>query len=1065
MTYHESPQEDSLHSLKERAKELNCLYQVDELLNNSRLPISDMLKAIAQVIPSGWQYPELCEVRIVYENRSYQTAQFATSPCQLTSIIKADDKPVGLIEVVYTREVPQCPEGYFLEKEHKLIRTIADRIGQTILHRRIKEVLLDWEQPRHGVNERGIGQDWLVIIDLLRRTDPEMLLYVCRKMVNHMFWSGISEAQDLLHDFSPGWQASYQRGETNFPSARLPLGNLSDISKKTFEIAAQHFSDSEISIRLQKWIQEQKAYGLFKTIGRIDTSVGEIIEAVMRYQSIAGNTNLLPESTERWLEVALIRRFLSENLDFIRVAKQYIGISSFYGLIYRLIYPADSHGKIGGKGTGLFLAYQILKKAGLDQPLLASVKVPRTWFITTDEITEFLHYNDLEELNEEKYKDLSEVRMNYPNTIQIMKNSRFPSGLIKSLALALDDLGTSPIIVRSSSLLEDQIGAAFCGKYKSLFLANQGTKEQRLEALMDAIVEVYASLYSPDSIQYRAEKGLLDFHEEMGILIQEVVGTRVGPYYLPLYSGVAFSNNEFRWSPRIRRKDGLIRMVMGLGTRAVDRLNDDFPVLISPGQPGLRVNKMPDEIKHYAPKNVDVINLENNRFETIPIRDLLRKYGADIPSVHHLVCVKDDDYMARRTIFDIDFQKDDLIVTFDGLISDTSFIKKVSLILETLQEKLGFPVDIEFASDGKNFYLLQCRPQSDRNEDIPAAIPKDMTPRDIVFSANRYISNGTIRDISYIVYVDPEAYYQLEELDQMVNVGKAVGLINSLLPRKRFILMGPGRWGSRGDIRLGVLVNYADISNTAALIEIAKQKHHYVPELSFGTHFFQDLVENNIRYLPLYPDDKSIIFNESFLRRSPSILASLLPEYDSLKEVVRVIDVQAVSRGNAFHIAMNADLEQALGYLAPLTMQTQPINNELVLVEKVKPGVSETVDDRFWRWRFYMAEKVAEKIDMERFGVQGIYLIGSTNNGTAGPGSDIDLLIHVHGTPQQQRELEDWINGWSEALAAMNYLKTGYQTEGLLDVHYITDQDISEKNSFAIKIGAITDPAHPLRII
>ena len=96
-----------------------------------------------------------------------------------------------------------------------------------------------------------------------------------------------------------------------------------------------------------------------------------------------------------------------------------------------------------------------------------------------------------------------------------------------------------PIIVRSSSLLEDLTGAAFSGKYKSLFLGNQGPKTEQLAALMDAIAEVYASVFGPDPTEYRTERGLLDVHEEMGILIQEVVGTRVGPYYFPAFAGVA----------------------------------------------------------------------------------------------------------------------------------------------------------------------------------------------------------------------------------------------------------------------------------------------------------------------------------------------------------------------------------------------------------------------------------------------------------------------------------------------------------------------------------------------
>jgi phosphoenolpyruvate synthase/pyruvate phosphate dikinase len=182
-----------------------------------------------------------------------------------------------------------------------------------------------------------------------------------------------------------------------------------------------------------------------------------------------------------------------------------------------------------------------------------------------------MSYNNLEDIVEQKYKEPSQVRQEYPYVMHLFKSSPLPPETIKALSLALDDFGDLPLIVRSSSLLEDRMGASFAGKYKSLFIANKGTKEERLVALMDAIKEVFASMFGPDPIEYRAQRGLVDQHEEMGILIQEVVGTHVGHYYLPAFAGVAFSHNEFPWSSRIRREDGLIRLVPGLGTRAVDR--------------------------------------------------------------------------------------------------------------------------------------------------------------------------------------------------------------------------------------------------------------------------------------------------------------------------------------------------------------------------------------------------------------------------------------------------------------------------------------------------------------
>lgn len=1063
MDEHDLGAEYNLASLRERAKELNCLYQVDEILNNERLSLPEIFQQITLVMPSGWQFPDVCRAMITYENYGYSTPGYVSSPWSLTAPIKVGGKEVGQIAVVYLTQVPRDPEGYFLEKERKLLRTISERISQTIQHRYMEQVIQEWNSSRSGLYMGGGPvNEWMIILDLIGRTDQSMLRHLCRKMINYLYLNGVREAEEVLWVFGEGARLYNDTLEQNYPSEKFPLGDLINITNHAFKIAARHLSDEEISARLRKWLQEEKAYPLIKAVDRINSSVAEIGRLITRYRNSGEGGALRFSPMERWLVVALINRFLSDKLEFINIARPYLEISDFYEIVNHLIYPEGSRGKIGGKGTGLVLAQQIIEKSSRENPALDPIKVPRSWYVATDALKEFLHLNRLEELRVQKYKDLYEVRLDYPNIVHIMKNSEFPAGLVKSLAMALDDFGEVPIIVRSSSLLEDQLGAAFSGKYKSLFLANQGSKRERLEKLIDAIAEVYASVYSPNSIQYRAERGLLDYPEEMGILIQEVVGSRVGPYFVPAYSGVAFSNNEFRWSSRIKREDGLVRLVMGLGTRAVDRLTDDFPVLVSPGQPRLRVNTVPDEIRRYSPKKADVINLEKNIVETVEIAAFLKEWGHLIPQAHRIISVYEHDYVRPANPFSVDFARDELLVTFDGLITDTPFMKQVHLILKVLQEKLGTPVDIEFASDGTDFYLLQCRPQSFSKEIAPAAIPKDIPSRDMVFSANRYVSNGLIRDISHIVYVDPGGYNQLQRLEDLVNVGRAVGKLNMLLPKHHFVLMGPGRWGSRGDIRLGVQVNYADINNTAALIEVARQKLKYVPELSFGTHFFQDLVESNIRYLPLYPDDDQVVFKESFFLGSRNLLAQILPEYSHLQEVVRVIDVPAEYEGMVLHIAMNAELGEAIGYLGlPLAREEglEPVQQTTVKGQ-IDLGPKE---DKFWRWRHYMAERIAATADMERFGIEAIYLFGSTNCGEAGPGSDIDMIIHFRGSESQREELMLWMDGWSLSLAEMNYLKTGYTSKGLLDIHIVTDEDIARKSSYAIKIGAATDPAYLLR--
>ncbi len=1053
----------NLASLRERAKELNCLYQVDEILNNERLTLPEIFQQITQVIPSGWQFPELCRAMIAYDKGCYITPGYVSSQWSDSAPIKVGGKETGRITVVYLARVPRSPEGYFLEKERKLLRTVSERIGQTIQHRYMDQVIQEWNTSKSGLYLSGEPvNEWMIILDLIGRTDQGMLLHLCRKMINYLYLSGVREAEEVLWAFGEGLRHYTDTVEQNYPSQKFPLGDLISITDHAFKIAARHLSDAEIASRVRKWLQEEKAYPLIKEVDRINASVAEICRLITRYKNTGEDGALRYSPMERWLVVALISRFLSDKLEFINTARPFFEINDFYRIVSHLIYPEGSHGKIGGKGTGLYLAQQIVKKCSQDNPILSALKVPGTWYIATDALKEFLHHNRLEELRVQKYKDLYEARLDYPNIVHIMKNSEFPTGIIKSLAMALDDFGEKPLIVRSSSLLEDQLGSAFSGKYKSLFLANQGSKQERLEQLIDAIAEVYASIYSPNSIQYRAERGLLDYPEEMGILIQEVVGTRVGPYFLPVYSGVAFSNNEFRWSSRIKREDGLVRLVLGLGTRAVDRLTDDFPVLVSPGQPRLRVNTVPEEIRRYSPKKADVINLEKNIVETVEISALLKQWGHLIPQVHKMISVYEQDYVRKANAFSVDFAQDELLVTFDGLVTDTPFMKQVHLMMKVLQEKLGVPVDLEFASDGEHFYLLQCRPQSFSKDIAPAAIPKDIPGRDILFSANRYVSNGLIRDISHIVFVDPEGYSRLQKLEDLINVGRAVGKLNMLLPKHHFILMGPGRWGSRGDIRLGVQVSYADINNTAALIEIARQKLNYVPELSFGTHFFQDLVESNIRYLPLYPDQDQVVFKESFFLRSENLLRRILPDYAYLEDVVRVIDVPADYEGMAVNIAMNAELEEAIGYLSPAFAGEDEFRPDTRPVPKEQPPLRPK-EEKFWRWRHYMAERIAAAADMERFGIKAIYLFGSTNSGDAGPGSDIDLIIHFQGTDLQKEEMQLWMNGWSQSLAEMNYLRTGYGSKGLLDIHIVTDEDIARKSSYAIKIGAATDPAYLLR--
>ena len=1046
-------------SLRERAKELECIYQVEEALGAPDLPLEQRLQVVACAIVRGWQFPEVCRASVTLFDAEYRCAPFEPSPWRLQAVVKNQDEVVGSVNVYYLEKKPDADEGPFLREEVKLINTIAERIGHFILYQRMKEM---HEEVRRARKERADSPaptaQWRIPLHLLRDSDAALYLRFARRMLNNLASMGVAEAQTMLQeaDATCDIDEEWTFREPNIPGRRRIPDNALLLTDRPFELAADHLSDQEILARLQEWMQEDKAAAFLKIIDNPRSTLHDVADAIRRYHHLVKEDTSLSKSKRASVSVTLIRRFLNENLDYIKIAKEFVGIDDFRSLLERTILPVDSNGKLGGKGSGLLLADNVLKKRATPDRPVGQVKIPRTWYVASDGLLDFIGYNDLEDVVEQKYKEIDQIRQEYPNVIQLFKNSAFPPALAQGLSMALDDLGDMPLIVRSSSLLEDRLGTAFSGKYKSLFLANQGSKQDRFAALIDAIAEIYASVFGPDPIEYRRDRGLLDFNEEMGILIQEVVGKRIGRYFLPALGGVAFSRNEFRWSPRIKREDGLIRMVPGLGTRAVDRVPDDYPILVVPGQPDLRVNVAIDEIVRYAPRKVDAINLEKNTLETLEIRDLIRTCGTDYPAFERVFSRLEHGMLKKPVTLLTDPEKDELVVTFGAFFAGEPLLAHLGNILKILEETLGSPVDIEFAHDGLDFYLLQCRPQSHGGEDTAAPIPKDVSRENIVFSAERYVSNGWVPDVTHIVYVDPEAYGRLGDRAELVAVGRAVGRLNKLLPKRQFILMGPGRWGSRGDIKLGVNVTYADISNTAMLIEIARKKGSYLPDLSFGTHFFQDLVESRIRYLPLYPDDEGIVFNEPFLLRSRNLLAELLPEYSRLDDTIRVIDVRAESDGRVLRVLLNADLDEALGLL------TEPDGQ----AERTTGAGSDAPRSReeFWRWRLQMAERIAAEMDPDRFGVAALYVFGSTKNASAGPGSDIDMLVHFRGTERQRRDLLTWLEGWSLSLAEMNYWRSGYRSDGLLDVHLVTDQDIENRTSYACKIGAVTDAARPLRL-
>ena len=902
------PLDSIIVELKERAKELNCLYKIQELLNRTPTIDDHVWNDIIDSIPAGFQFPDICVVRVTEIAGEHISDGFTESKWVLKSDILAQDQVVGHIQVFYTEERPDADEGPFLKEERRLIDNIAERIGFQILHQKLKSVFED----RKKTDQR---EDWWAVLDMLKQTDPKLLVRLSRKMVNYLCWTGVNEADSLLEKFSPMVKNEGGKllSEINKPYQRQSDTDMFVLSYQIFQVAGKHIKEKDILNQIQKWTKEDKSDFLTEIMEDSGSTVATISAAIERYHHLIPNMLELTESREKSIKVALIRRLLTDQQDFIDIAKKVVKVDSFNKLLHNTIHPVNSHGRLGGKSSGLFLAKQILESNTSKSETFDKIKTPKTWYITSDGLLNFMTYNNLEEIVEQKYKEIGRVRQEYPYVVQVFKNSTFSPEIIKGLLMALDDFGDVPLVVRSSSLLEDRIGAVFAGKYKSLFISNSGAKEERLSELMDAIAEVYASLFGPDPINYRSQHKLLDYQEEMGIMIQEVVGTRVGPYFFPSFAGVAFSRNEYRWSSRLLPEDGLVRIVPGLGTRAVDRLSNDYPIMLSPGKPGLRVNVSVDEIIKYSPKFIDVINIESGSFETIEIESLLKRYGKEYPAVSRVLSVLKENHIQPARPLGMNFSENTFVVNFEGLTKRTSFLKEMMDMMKTLEEAYGNPVDIEFAHNGKEFYLLQCRSQSYVNEDKPAEIPITTNTESVLFASDKYITNGSVLGITHIVYVDPVKYDQLPNHESMVRVGIAIGKINDILSGSKFILIGPGRWGSRGDIKLGVSVTYSEINNTSMLVEVAKRKKDYVPDVSFGTHFFQDLVEANIKYLPLYPDDDNGFFNDDFFINSENSYSSLVPEMKDLGNVIKVVDTSLLNKH--LNVYMNSIIGKAVGVI------------------------------------------------------------------------------------------------------------------------------------------------------
>ena len=544
-------------------------------------------------------------------------------------------------------------------------------------------------------------------------------------------------------------------------------------------------------------------------------------------------------------------------------------------------------GLVGGKTCGMLLARKIIEKNCPD--IYNDIFEPDdSFYIGTDLFYTYIVSNDLWDLRvkqrtkEGYYKYGKELE-------EALKNGVFSDEIKKEFIHILDYFGQNPIIVRSSSFLEDGYGNAFAGKYESVFCVNRGSLEERLAAFEEAVKIVYSSTMNISALEYRKLNDLDDTDEQMGLLVQRVSGSYHGDYLFPTAAGVGFSYSPYSPLPNMDNSKGMLRLVMGLGTKAVDRTKKDYPRIVNLDKPEVTMTKDIKEKHRYSQHYLDVIDLKNISLHDIPIDeglDVIPRYSKNVMVEH--------DREAERMFRDRGQPREIVFVNCEGIVKNHEFIDVMKRILNTLEIAYDYPVDIEYTvnvGENKSFNinLLQCRPLqvSVNNEAI------EMPENQNVFFHIKESSMGMSRksEIDIICYVDPHKYYEYPYA-QKSSLSRIISDVNAYCKNndKTALLIVPGRIGTSSP-ELGIPVVFADISHFTAILEEAYSDIGYMPELSFGSHMFQDLVEAEIYYGALFENEKRIEFNRDMIFDYPNILNDINPNLnDEIYDMIQVID-------------------------------------------------------------------------------------------------------------------------------------------------------------------------------
>jgi hypothetical protein len=361
---------------------------------------------------------------------------------------------------------------------------------------------------------------------------------------------------------------------------------------------------------------------------------------------------------------------------------------------------------------------------------------------------------------------------------------------------------------------------------------------------------------------------------------------------------VGVSYNTFVWNQELDPKAGMLRLVFGLGTRAVDRVEDDYPQIIALDQPLLRPYGNREDAIRFSQHSVDLLDTSQNCLRTVRFTELLKE---NLDMQLDLLASPDRHTDQRMKEMGIKGQRA-WVLTFEKFLSKTDFPQVMRKILGTLESYYDYPVDVEFTVNFANngsfkINLVQCRPLQTKGLVASVQIPEDIESEKVLFASDGYTMGGSIsQPIKRIIYVEPQAYVEAL-ISQKYSIARLIGKLNGQISDKKKIptlLLGPGRWGTTTP-SLGVPVSFSEISKISVLMEIAYEGGNLMPELSFGTHFFQDLVESDIFYAALFPKKEGVVFNKKKLLEMPNLLSDLVPAERDYENVVKVFDVDSDS--------------------------------------------------------------------------------------------------------------------------------------------------------------------------